>query len=265
MGHADSAAEPTASALPDDPEFTAGDVGRATGLSYRQINDWDSRGLLPPNATQRDSAWRRFTPRDIFVLLVLAELRREFNASSERLKFVRDFMTQDGANHLQAAADLMAMLGIEVWLMTDFEKTFVMDSELEFADMWAHGYFGGPKNSFAFVKVSPLVNKVLATLKEPAHLPSHGLARKLMADLHRNTTVQSQVELDVLQHLRDKQIAKLEVEMNDGSIRRINRLTHHDPAKSLEELLREADYQTVTVHMKDGRVVSVQQQESIKP
>ena len=199
------------------------------------------------------------------MLLVLSELRREFNASNEGLKFVRDSMTQDGANHLQAAAELMVRLGVEVWLMTDFKESFVMDSELEFADLWTHGYFGGPSNAFAFLKVSPLVNRLLATLKEPLVLPSHGRGRKLMADVHRTATAQSQAELQILRQVRDKQVASLEIEMKDGSIQRIHRLTRHDPTESLEKLLRSSDYQKVTIHRKDGRIVSVQQEESIKP
>ncbi|MFN8022113.1 MAG: MerR family transcriptional regulator [Acidimicrobiales bacterium] len=261
----DAADDRAAPPAPDEgAAFTAGDVGRATGLSYRQINDWDSRGLLP-SETERESSWRRFSPRDIFTLMVLAELRREFNASNEGLRFVRNSMTQEGANHLQAAAELMVILGVEVWLMTDFKETFVMDSELEFTDLWAHGFFGGPTNAFAFVKVSPLVNRLFATLKEPLFLPSHGAGRKLMADIHRASTAQSQEELRILRELRDPDVVSLEILMKDGSIERINRLTRPDPTESLRDLLRAADYQKITIHRKDGRTVAVQREESIKP
>jgi hypothetical protein len=61
----------------------------------------------------------------------------------------------------------MGVLGVGVWVMTDFEDTFVMDSELEFRGMWQAGYFGSSNDrAFAFVNVTPLVNKMLSALKE---------------------------------------------------------------------------------------------------
>ena len=99
--------------------LTAGDLRRASDLSYRQMNDWDSKGALPGRrANKRD--WRRFTPREVFAVAVLCELRKRFGVPLEKLTYVREFMLQPGADHLRAATRLMNQPGMGVCLLTDF-------------------------------------------------------------------------------------------------------------------------------------------------
>ena len=105
--------------------FSARDVQRASGLTARQLNDWDERGALPHDR-EGEIGWRRFSIREMFVLVVCAELRSKFGVSVERVKHVQKFMLQDGADHFAAAIRLMGVLGVALWLLTDFEGTFVM-------------------------------------------------------------------------------------------------------------------------------------------
>ena len=61
----------------DDRHYTARDLLQLAGLSYRQLNDWESKGVLPATADRRER-WRRFTPRDLFAAMICAEIRRRF-------------------------------------------------------------------------------------------------------------------------------------------------------------------------------------------
>ena len=72
--------------------------------------------------------------------LICNEIRRLYGTPVERLRFVRSFMMQEGADHLAAAIRLMAH-GLHVFLLTDLKETFVMDSDLEFRDYMELGYF----------------------------------------------------------------------------------------------------------------------------
>jgi hypothetical protein len=244
--------------------FTAGEVGEVAGLSYRQLNDWESKGALPPDP-DRDAAWRRFSPREVFVLVVCAELRRSFGVPVDRLRFVRQFMLKDGADHLRAAVDLMSMLGVGVWLMTDFETTFVMDSELEFTDLWMHGYFGGPHNAYALLKVNPLVNRVLGSLKDPVQLPEHGHGYELMRELRSSFGVRTPEEFQALQLIRSGDFESVEVVLKDGTISRIRTTARPDEKSQIADLLQQHDYQTLTVTKRNGQIVSIQQEAVIKP
>ena len=120
-----------------ETQHSAGEVHDLSGLTYRMLHVWEKAGLLPERQSAR--SWRRFTPRDMFMLLVLMEFRQRFQVPLPKLKYVRDFMLQDGADHLSAAVRLMGMLGIPVYLATDFEGFFVMDSGLEFRDLIEYG------------------------------------------------------------------------------------------------------------------------------
>src|SRR5262245_49642497 len=108
---------------PVDSTYTAADLKRAAGLSYRQINEWDQKGVLPESRID-EAGWRKFSPRDIFALMVCGEIRRQFGVPVETLKWVRTFMQQKGADHLSAAIEIMAQ-GMAVLLMTDLNETFV--------------------------------------------------------------------------------------------------------------------------------------------
>lgn len=236
--------------------YSAREVQEVAGLSARQIHDWDSRGALP-NSRDGAEGWRRFSSREVFVLAVCAELRRQFSIPVERLRFVQHFMLQDGADHFQAAIRLISTLGVGVWLLTDFESTFVMDSELEFSDMWEHGFFGSDhQKPFVLMAVNPLVNRLLVSLKEPISLEPHGLGYEVMAEVRKAQQVRTPEELLVLQKIRSGEFTKVEVTALDGEVTTIRTTSHPDPQTNLANLLDEP-YQRVTLTNKGGSVVSI--------
>ena len=60
-----------------DPIYTAGDVTRLAGLSYRQINDWDARVGVMNSGRDSAEGWRKFNLLEVFALCVCAKLREE--------------------------------------------------------------------------------------------------------------------------------------------------------------------------------------------
>jgi DNA-binding transcriptional MerR regulator len=244
------------------PEFSPGEVQELTGLSSRQQNDWDNRGALP-HVREADEGWRRYTPRQVFVLMVCSELRKKTGVSVERLKFIQDFMLQEEADHLASAIQLMGLLGMGVWLLTDFEKTFIMDSELEFDSLWNMGFFGGDsEQTYVLLKVNPIVNRLLACRKEPVHLEAHGRGRELM---HLTVGSNTPEEDEVLELIRSGDFEKVEVMVPNGVIETIKTTSRPDVTSRLESLLENHEYQTMHVHRRNGKVVSLQQEVTIKP
>src|SRR4051794_1308440 len=62
--------------------YSSREVAALTGLSARQLQLWDASGLIspaiPPHRTTAGGyTERRYTPIDLFELLVLADLRRK--------------------------------------------------------------------------------------------------------------------------------------------------------------------------------------------
>lgn len=160
-------------------DLTASAVRDAAGLSYRQLNDWDAKGVLP-ESREKEGEWRKFSPRDVFVLMVLAEIRKHFGVPLESLSWVKSFMLQEGANHFQAAVEIMGTLGVSVFIVTDLKKTFFMDPDVEIGKLIQLGmYRGNEPAHFLAIKVNPLVNRLLACLKEPIQLEAHGLGYEI--------------------------------------------------------------------------------------
>jgi hypothetical protein len=220
-------------------------------------HDWDERGALPHDR-EGDVGWRRFSIREIFVLMVCYELRSKFGVSVERVKYVQEFMLQDGADHLAVAIQLMGILGVGVWLLTDFEDTFIMDSELEFEQLWSMGFFGGDKPaSYAMLKMNPLVNRLLGCMKEPVFLPAHGRGYEIMHDIRYNLGVYSPEEFDAIELIRSGDYESVEIVAPNGKIETLYATARVDPTADLDEIRRKHPFQTLTVKMKDGKTVSV--------
>lgn len=247
--------------------FTAREVRETTGLSYRQLNDWESRGAFEAEA-ERGSKWRRFTPKQIFALTVCAELRKQFGFSVKQLRFVNDFMNQEGANHLEVAIQMMASLGLPVWLCTDGKEAFIMDSELEFRDLVEHGFLGGghKEAAYAFLKVSPLVNRLLASVKDPVQIEAHGHAYEII-EWRRKFGARSQEEFEVLQLIRSGDFDSVEIVLTNGQVKTIHAKKHHKnlSIEDIESLVVAHEYQTISVTQKAGRVVTVTQDITKKP
>jgi hypothetical protein len=252
-----------------EPELKASDVREAAGLSYRQLNDWDGKGALP-GKREGQAGWRRFSARDVFALMVCSEIRKRFGVPVESLRFVRDFMLQEGADHLRAAVEMKA-LGLSVWLMTDLRETFDMDTDLEFTNMLALGLLrSDTAPGYVFLNLNPLVNKLLAALKKPVQLPVlHEVYAGLDA-LHAERSVMSDEELEVLRLLRERDYTRVTIERKDGEIvgasveKELIEPGRTATDEELKAIISSHDYQTVTVKMHGGRVVRLTQTVHLK-
>jgi hypothetical protein len=249
----------------DDASYTAADLKRAAGLSYRQINEWDQKGVLPETRSD-DAAWRKFSIREIFALMVCGEIRQQFGVPVESLRWVRTFMLQKGADHLSAAIRIMCR-GMAVVLMTDLKETFVMDSDLEIEDRLHLGYFRHEDpQGYVLIKLNPLVNRLLACRKEPVNLSIHDEVYRAVRNARGELSIRSEEEFEVLRLLRSGQYRKVVIHLNDGKILRAD--TEAGVSKAEEQRLLEAldsdQFQTVTVTLHDGKIVKATKQKPVK-
>ncbi len=241
----------------DDKPFAAGDVRRMTGLSSRQLNDWDQRGALP-HGRKSEAGWRKFSPRQIFALIVAAEVRKQFGVPVERLKWMTDFMTTEGANHLLVAAELISALGVNVWIATDLENTFIMDSDLEMQDLFRMGGFSRI-HGLIFIRVNPLVDRFLGEGEGAIRLPLHGRGYELLDQMAAAARL-SPSEQHVLGLIRGGEYEGIEIVLRDGDIKRIKRSKKQDVAAKVQDLIQSEDFQSIRIQVRDGQVVSLEQE-----
>src|SRR5688572_33028373 len=99
--------------------YSSREVAAMTGLTARQLQLWDAGGLLSPAIpSHRTSAGgyteRRYTPVELFELLVLADLRRRAFSIPQLHAIVRTLKDQFGVRLFEATGG-----GGAVQLLTD--------------------------------------------------------------------------------------------------------------------------------------------------
>jgi DNA-binding transcriptional MerR regulator len=115
--------------------YASREVAAITGLSARQLQVWDSDGLLPPAIPPRKTAAggyteRRYTPIDLFELLVLADLRRRGFSVHQLLMIVRVLKDRFGTRLFDATGD-----GGVVRLLTDGHEIYARTATGEFFNL----------------------------------------------------------------------------------------------------------------------------------
>jgi DNA-binding transcriptional MerR regulator len=100
------------------------EVAAQTGLSARQLQLWDAGGLLSPTIPSHKTdaggyTERRYTPIELFELLVLADLRRRGFTIQQLHQIIRVLQEQFGERLYEATGG-----GGAVQLLTDGEEVY---------------------------------------------------------------------------------------------------------------------------------------------
>jgi DNA-binding transcriptional MerR regulator len=104
--------------------YSSREVAALTGLSARQLQGWDADGLLPPAVPSHRTAAggyteRRYSPIDLFELLVLADLRRRGFSVHQLLTIQRVLKEQFGTRLFDSTGE-----GGVVRLLTDGREIY---------------------------------------------------------------------------------------------------------------------------------------------
>src|SRR5437016_7462068 len=112
--------------------YSSREVAALTGLTARQLQLWDASGLVSPAIAPRRTAAggyteRRYTPIDLFELLVLADLRRRGFSIPHLHRIVRILKEQFGTRLFDATGG-----GSGVQLLTDGREVYARTDRGEF-------------------------------------------------------------------------------------------------------------------------------------
>jgi len=254
--------------LSDERDLRAKDVKDATGLSYRQLNDWESKGAVP-NERKEKSKWRKFTAREVFVMSVCKEIRDSFKVPIESFGYIRSFMLQKGANHFEYSLRMMRM-GFCVYLMTDLKEFFVMDTDLEFEDLFRLGVFrGDDPQSYIFIKVNPLVNRML-NMKNLSSIKINEEVYDSLHEFSQQSTTRTNEERELLKLIRNKAYKRITAHLKGAKIFQVDteeELGEEFRSKQDKELLKiikEKKYQTIFLQKHDNKIVRISRKSTIK-
>src|SRR6266540_3606765 len=115
--------------------YSSREVAAMTGLTARQLQIWDAGGLVSPAIPSHRTAAggyteRRYTPIDLFELLVLADLRRRGFSIQQLHAVVRVLKQRFGARLFDATGE-----GGPVRLLTDGHQIYARTAAGEFFNL----------------------------------------------------------------------------------------------------------------------------------
>ena len=115
--------------------YSSREVAALTGLSAKQLQVWDAGGLLSPAIPSHRTAAggyteRRYTPIELFELLVLADLRRRGFTVPQLHTIIRVLEQRFGASLFEATGG-----GGHVQLLTDGEAIYARTDSGEFYNL----------------------------------------------------------------------------------------------------------------------------------
>jgi len=115
--------------------YSSREVAAMTGLTARQLQVWDAGGLVAPairphKTTAGGYTERRYTPIDLFELLVLADLRRRGFSVQQLHAILRALKEQFGVRLFEATGG-----GGSVQLLTDGREIYARTSRGDFLNL----------------------------------------------------------------------------------------------------------------------------------
>lgn len=113
--------------MKDVRQFTSREVVHMTGITPRQLQWWDERGIVIP---ARAAHKRLYSTSDLLDVAVICELRRK-GFSLQRVRTVMSFLKRDFARRLAQTVSV----GSDVHLLTDGESIYLETSPTQIVDI----------------------------------------------------------------------------------------------------------------------------------
>ena len=110
-----------------DQEFTSTQVVRLTGITPRQLQWWDERGIVVP---KREGRRRLYSADDITEIAVICALRRK-GFPLQKVRSIMKFLQRELGRRLSEAVSN----GSDYHLLTDGKQVYLENSERQVIDI----------------------------------------------------------------------------------------------------------------------------------
>jgi len=251
------------------PEFTAKDLREIVGLSYRQLNDWDEKGLV---AAERGTprGWRKFTCRQVFTLGICAEVNSRLGVPPHKLTRLQLWLDETGTDHFVQAAKLMNMHGGAVFLVTDLDTVFIVETDVRLAWLMRPGVFAESNwpAGLVFLRLNELVNRLLEVADSSHRF--QGNRRGYEIDSRRRLVGSgpglAPQEKKILDLIRSGRLCRIEVQRAGRNVRRRFGEEELQPedVEMITSLIEDQAFQTLKVVRHDGKTTRLTRRRPIK-
>ena len=110
-----------------DEKFTSAEVVKLTGITPRQLQWWDERGIVVP---EREGRRRLYSQEDITEVAVICALRRK-GFPLQRMRRIMRFLQKELGRRLAEAVST----GSDYHLLTDGKRIYLENSERQVIDI----------------------------------------------------------------------------------------------------------------------------------
>lgn len=147
----------------------AKEVKEITGLSYKQIKEWDKKDLLPYRERGKDEIrqWRRFSGVDVLKLGILKELRDAGIPPADLYQLVM-WLKDKEKEILKEVMEELAQ-GSEVFLSTNLKDRFFLvpnSQEINHALFLSYNDKDADAKICMRININQIVNDMLKTLNQ---------------------------------------------------------------------------------------------------
>lgn len=206
-----------------DKKVSANAIKDTADLSYRQLNDWTSKGVID-DKRKDDSSWRKFNGNDVIRISLLSKIR-DLGADLDSIKRVNQEISQGNGHEAFINAIKWVGSGLRIYFHTDLKTYFEFINELEMIDQLTYGIFAdGP---LILVQLHPIVNEVVKKMGlkelEPADYPLEVASEKFTQPQSAPANNINEIEEKIIKALRERDYQTLTIKVKDGNIVLVNR------------------------------------------
>lgn len=269
---------------PGQDDLTASDVFKLAGLTYRQINDWEKRAGIIDSERATSEGWRKFTTEEVIALAICARLREHLAISLESTGKIYQWLLSKRRNFIQETLAEVAEHTLEQIRSNPKAVAIIEGRSRELKEAISDEAFNYMVRTYVIADINKSrIRPVLCAMK----MAQLGLPVYLFTDKEKSAILS---EGNLVQWLTSRLIKKptlifpLNELFNDfltkagmpkytldeyftsfndywNDLHERADLTRTE--REMIRLIRERDYQRVTAHVKDGKVIRVEREEDL--
>lgn len=234
----------------NEKKYTA----KNSSLSYRQINNLFNDGMLP-DTRYNARAWRKFSFRELMYLEIVSVLKA-YGLEYDQYEDLKDAFFGKGKGQSDMAIGL-------VLLQEQIILTLNHENQATFYDTPNFEGFGGNLESFLFINLNELSNKLLLKVGYEKTISYYGLMEEfLQPDRSLNAK-----EIELLSIIRNKDYKSIKIKTKEGKIELVTTdkvVKGYLTPKQITDLILSHDFADVKVTKRDGKVVNYWLEETHK-
>lgn len=230
-----------------------------TPLTYRQTRTLDQDNLLPKDP-KRAKGWRKYSFKELVYILLVYELK-QFGLQHEQLKGLWDSFFGRSSKSVGDIVIGCVFGEVEMFLILKGNGSVSFYDPIHFL------LLRDSQSSALVIKINDIVNKLLTQIGKNPLLVRWSLQNSYFNKANVEVTSKEKVLLNIL---RNNDYSTIRIKKSNGQISVIyagkNSLNKGDiTPEDLKKIVSEKDFQDINIIKRDGKIVKLTIEETIKP